>query len=958
MPQLIKNRMRRGQTLVLALAVMFLLILLGSLFVTLIARNVELSARGGRVTAAESLGLAGLDYVKNQLSTSVDAADWRPVPTGLWASPTANMALKQRDPDYFWLSDDGNFRRPYVRVPARGGRFLVRLTYEPHFVRGRQASTAPDRFDVNSMFIHVEVVGRPGEVDETDPTTLRDPNNPNFRPGQIVGEYRKYDAWVPIGLMDQLWWITNSEGQSSPARLGVPPYVDGNNNLVQYTSDFFGSIRANTSVEWVGRNNVHLYAPRGEMVAINGDSLLGRSGDVNASLTVFLKNPGNSTGAPQDNQDDNPADDGVIATGLQGSSGTPAFSTWRDPDGPPHFVDNRRYNDLGQDLAQVTRSAPGPLLRQKDPNTGVARYLGLTRDNGDWGTVTGAGETRRVNLAWYGYGRGLYFDNFQDVQYPEDRTAVVDEWMRRGSTDVNNTSWTGNRYIPSVREAGTTHPILELVFTPTGGIIATRFDRDVRHMNFGTAVGQTRIFYNYDNDPNSPTYRQMLPAGPTWEFAYPENGIILCEGSVRVRGVIPAGRQLILLSRGSVYLEGNLLRGDANSHLGIFAQDYVCLNPTNLFRVTLGTDVTTTGEPLGPEGQLGGQYWSIPQNSDLDMRWTLGQNLDPATHRFLLHVKHSAQAEDSTSVTDISLYLNDYSQAYPFGRYDLRAGYPPTAGMSNDTRYHFLFFPPNVPGAWNQSRFQSTPGGSPNWERKSFWIPSGFNTGRGQDNSFRFHVEPQENGQPYWLGECGVSLVRDNGAPEPMQVTIQAVLYAENHSWFVIPARWFNDDPNDSRIAYTSRNGERAPGVDPPGNSHYPFYREPLNLEITVEGSITENMPSEVVDRAQWTNTLWLAGDQYRANGVPVDPGFRPNLRFVYNHDYRRYVRYQEVPNGPSGIAYVGPVDNMGAPVVPANAPTLAAVRQAALSRDHYVVTMPLLPKLPVGPVIYQGSPR
>src|SRR5213593_3097040 len=90
-----------GQTLVIALSVMFLLFFIGALFVTLVARNLGRVAYTGERTAATSLAQAGLDWVNTQLTYSEPGADWRPSPT--WptpAVPATSEQTRQRDPDY------------------------------------------------------------------------------------------------------------------------------------------------------------------------------------------------------------------------------------------------------------------------------------------------------------------------------------------------------------------------------------------------------------------------------------------------------------------------------------------------------------------------------------------------------------------------------------------------------------------------------------------------------------------------------------------------------------------------------------------------------------------------------------------------------------------------------------------------------------------------------------------
>jgi len=61
----------------------------------------------------------------------------------------------------------------------------------------------------------------PGRVARpADPTSLPDPTQARIA-GQVNGPVRKVEAWVPLGLVDQLWWITDFTKDRGPATLGV-----------------------------------------------------------------------------------------------------------------------------------------------------------------------------------------------------------------------------------------------------------------------------------------------------------------------------------------------------------------------------------------------------------------------------------------------------------------------------------------------------------------------------------------------------------------------------------------------------------------------------------------------------------------------------------------------------------------------------------------------------------------
>jgi hypothetical protein len=63
------------------------------------------------------------------------------------------------------------------------------------------------------------------------------------------------------------------------------------------------------------------------------------------------------------------------------------------------------------------------------------------------------------------------------------------------------------------------------------------------------------------------------------------NGLIFAEGNVKVRGTLPEGQRLTIVSGGIIYVEGNLSRATGSGALALLAQDHVCLNATK-FPVT------------------------------------------------------------------------------------------------------------------------------------------------------------------------------------------------------------------------------------------------------------------------------------------------------------------------------------------------------------------------------------
>jgi len=1039
---------RRGQTLVVALAILFLMVLLGALFVTMVVRNLQRVTRQGEGEETLTLALAGLQYAAQQFRSSESGADWRPRGVDrLWQTrtpppPSATdpdpAATRLRDPDYVWLSDNGTFENPFIRVQTGRGRFLLRVTYLPRFrFASRNSETAgiPDEYDPNSGTIQIESIGRSGEVDVNDPTTLRRPGLADYK--AIPGQFHKVEAYVPVGLVDQLWWITNVTNERGPAAMGVPPFKDGNGREVEYASLFEGSIRSNVSVQWHGRNVVRVYPARAEGMSVKGSILFSsRANDPTTANEPQLRidvmdddggnaqtgtdDPNATAAAPPtvrpDNQNDNPRDDVRIA--VRGMDGDPSPTYPQlDPipvrtSGSPAplpadriLIADDKHLRTDQDLtAHSVRTREAPALNQVDPVTGINRWLRLTRDSGATVSVTSAdgSETRVVNTGWYGLtdatlpahvrAQGLYIDNHAEIQYPTDPSRVKRDWLRSGTDDPRNTGWIADYYIPSVREGSSTHPITDLFLTRDGGgrpvIEVTQSYQDVRQMNLRPDTGRGRLFYQLTGLNPAGNAGRFTPVGTSRQFDYPANGVVFAEGSIRIRGTIGTealAKQLTVVSGGTIYIEGNLLKGHRASFLGLLAHDYVTLNPTAFTRIRPGEEVVLEPDAFGPSGQPTSYHFTIQQGSDFDF----SINPAEALNEVMLHVKHSAVHEDPNSRTWLSLYRPNGGGKYDFGANtpaDPAGVTPPVPPYSGINQLFYMFrdlsagelrdIPFQDPVNWAESRFQ-TPGGSPaNFERKSFRIDSPLVAG--QDNNFRMVVgevplitdageDPAASGQPYWLSRLAL-LPTDR----PLPIRIEAVIYAYRGSWFVIPPPFFNDNPEDTRakaVADTTANGtpHRPLGTFPRYTDQHPFYNEALNIEIDLKGAISENMPAAPHEKARWMNQLYVDDrGPYDPAAFPLPstgqtPLFRPNIRYRFDHDIRRMVRARLVQSADPTVAPTGYEEIVWTAPTTAPPPGMRTLDQfisnTAVPAGSFVETMPVLPRLPAGRVIYEGNP-
>jgi hypothetical protein len=110
--------------------------------------------------------------------------------------------------------------------------------------------------------------------------------------------------------------------------------------------------------------------------------------------------------------------------------------------------------------------------------------------------------------------------------------------------------------------------------------------------------------------------------------------------------------------------------------------------------------------------------------------------------------------------------------------------------------------------------------------------------------------------QNYYLARAAIT---------PADIRIEAAMFAEEGSFFVIPGPWFNFNTNDVRPSDGSgnyfprfgtvagRDQYRRERFELNGNTpDVPFYGEPLDVRITIVGAVSENMPPPIAQQAEW----------------------------------------------------------------------------------------------------------
>lgn len=934
------RRAERGQTLIVALAVLFILLFIGGFFVARVAGNLVNAARSVDTQGADTLAKAGLEFCNQQINTSPEGADWRPTPS----TPISNS-----DPDYYWLE------KGFFRYPQRSGRALVRVGYDPN----------PD--NPNGEMLRIEAIGRVGDVSaaDNDPTVfVSNGASPRLR--------RELVAYKAIGITNFARYITGKERRTESNFLGTPPV--GHN-----VATILGNPMLGETSYASGQNATTGSALFGYPMYVNGDLALGSdtylyegtrgSGNtdsrpekvfVNGSIDLAIGRPRSGTGYLPLYTSGIDAMSGAYLNlpigqdpGAASASSAPHGPLFASSD-PANFTthsglvtDNNSVN--ATDTSGFTRNVPRldpPRIDTTAYNTSSLRYETLTRDSGFWYTVNG----REVNAGQFGYGQGVYVDNLADRQKETQTTgsegglSLRGQWLNPNLGDSNGL-WQGPFYNPP----GLTVQLLgdRIRLTRSDGKKFYNTNLTPNAVNNGTTLdiplsdldrdgivfpgGRTAVHFDHAGD-DPKTYAASGYASPYGDKnSYGVNVVLYAEGNVRVRGVYGAitnvkdtsesgnirklGRvHLTIVSGGTAYIDGNVVRGDGYvdggnvvhmeraSTCAILAHDYVTVNTTQfmkpLAQATPWAEVQGTG--TFEEELRGGTTYDTSFSFGIDPSdYTTGGN---ASEVFLM-LRHSAMGGASAinlfvnpgllntnstnpNFKDPDNFLYHFNEFGPGTQYpnSTYPGNPHYLGDNPSPLVSYLLgykFQPGVNAAEVYSASIA-----PNFESKAFplnyplhGLPVHSTTQTatdlplllmpGYENLLRFNLDttligqlenanppiiPPGSSAPYALGGAAVA---------PLDIRIEATLYAQERSFFIIPGYSLNPDSRDDRQHYIASNNVRLSYSDTADTQEdrrlkdvYPFSGEPGDIRITLFGSIAENYTASVGDQAAWMR-LW-----------------------------------------------------------------------------------------------------
>lgn len=952
------SRDRRGQSLILALMILFMLVFIGGLFVTIVAKNLGRTQRSGQTLSADYIAETGIRYASDQLTYSLDGADWRPAPnypeivkwveTGLpVGGPLPVDSPNPQDPDYLWLMQG------YCRFTYGKGRFLLRVTYNPRLG------------DPTSKFIKIEAVGRPGVVDENDPTTMQ-----LKQPIRLRAEKVAYKA---IAITDYARFITNRDRRSDPFALGVPAYTqpDGATQrafVTQYGDGPIapggGSIRVNGNLMWYGTNYIWLDRMRNESVEVAGDITHATewdrgSGAPPPDATAVYVNPPVGSSDPWQ------------ANSLLRQSADPLFDTCPDPASPDVglYRDGSPKGDVGVIIGGVLYRRPRsirrlepPLLDDTGPAGGLGRYREVTRNSGEWKYSTVLHSW--YNTGYYGWGAGIYVNNRTDLQSESELGTLRDDWMNPGGSQY----WSGPYYTP-----------------PGVIVILTPYDLDDDDGDQNAMTGRPDMILMQSNSAGAkfnwydPDGNVLVPSGGQVIMPYPKKengallpekegyeGVLFAEGNVRIKGTLPPNTQLTVVSGGTIYVEGNILKSNKDengnvltdsqkkSAIALLATDYVCVNTTQFFGPAPESPTPANWRPDM-------SCYAASVDHPLSFSFSFGEDADTKYVKpqipICVYVRHTADRDANPSYMNMTINQAGVGDVW-FGLYyfNLGGGAPltwplqaSTSALQTARKYIYPLSDPEAiqdAGILAEQRW-------PIWEHQVYTLiplPSGadfgFNTDPGAANTIGFSLDPNMAKADYLLSRFAI---------QPCDIKIEALMYAQNGSFFVIPGDWFNPDANDhvpDPVAGAPNGRAARLRIEP----RWPFNGQPVDVEVSIRGAISENVPAPVADQAAWMEKWGWIPPVHGSSVIAVDQTIA----------YRDPLDPNDVPGLVTGAA--GPIRQRGLkivydtmlsyPKIPDPAYPTDNTHDLPIRRDAFMRPLPITPKLPVsGQMLFFGEP-
>lgn len=810
---------------------------------------------------------------------------------------------------------------PYSRLEFSNGRALIRVRWvasDDNLFDARPTGGLRNPAKARGKIV-IDSVGRPGRINLNDPTTLPDSQAVQFQNFATQADFdagraaiaardgsirtsRQLVAYASIGIIDHALFITNKDEATRPADLGADPL----NGLPAYEGVAVvppvriggafsapggqviqggGSIHSNADLRFFGAVETVLNQGFGDSVTTAG-TMIGATDT--AVLRMFAKVGDDSSLV---------GDRDITLTNVGGSiNGTPNSDSLNSAS--PNF---RTIGALVRDgIQDVDREAESryiprvgvPSYQAVDPATGINSVVTSTRDSGRIGPV---GNTGR-----FGAGRGIYVNNVSDRQVPAaeaDRENVggeqslIHDWLNPDNR-LQNSGWQGNFYVP----------LGAYMYMTWDGFTITRdgrapgnqrFWRDINGNVTNLQTVRFRIGGDPDGDGPQPPYiistltnaGDINAANPVWTNGFPFEGLVYFEGNVRVRGTIPTNVQMTVISNATIYIEGSITKGivtdDAGSRLNepsrsalmLAAKDYVAVNTTQFF----GTVPSLGGTVVGEDTRLASAGGSLTMNYELPWRNTNVAglpaviNTDPTSWRpMALDYREFGTNNPIFPSVLMSQSRDSGPGTYSFIGADVNRGFgaTPTYNFPADTTNsasQFLAPAATIPyyGLGSQSwqfngRFESR--AFPLIRDSFLWTGSTL-TANSQEGAYQQAVGGAANEFAMFTQGLAQQSTNDHlvrkMALAPHDIRIEAAIYAEEGSFFVIPGRWLNENPNDRRDVFDATAGtltdrQNARLTNFGSFPEMPFFQEPIDVKVTIIGAVSQNMPPVISAQTEY----------------------------------------------------------------------------------------------------------
>lgn len=652
-----------------------------------------------------------------------------------------------------------------------------------------RVSYNPNPLDPLSKYIKIESIGRYGPGIEYMNNNNNDPDPTTFANAGDSRLKRYLVAYKPIGITDYGMFITNKYNRSTEFGLGCPNITESFGRDITSPNGHRGfPIRVNGNLSWFGSNTLFLR----RIAQQAGDTLPIDAIEVTGDIL-----PADSLSS-------------VNIQPMTPTGATPGGSVnarWSDDSGFDsvygQWRDGSESTDVNMRVRSIKRIDP-PLLSQQDITGTSERYLVSTYYSGTFVTNS-AGQT--YNSGYIGWGRGIYINNGAQasrIGYDD----LYKEWMDTGGLG----DWIGSVYVPG------NAVMLDL---QTDGIHATRGVRDTRQWQ--------------DANGNFQVARTIV-------FDYPPNGVLYATGDMRIKGMLPQNTQLTVVSGGNIYIEGNLLKfrptggniissdpwkgADERCSLALLAKKNVVINTTQFIQCPDPQDA-----PADP--QLGDAPYPIKLYADntgtgLWFNFDFGpfESETPIIPGFRrLFLKHAGEYRPA--------YLNGWLNDVPLSFSEAK-GVPNNISPVNrlgvgDNLYGY--------GGGNVG-LDAQPAFDVFTIDNVLMSPMTLSDATGDRNYLYLGMDPNRADGNYLF--WGMTL-------QPMDVRIEALCYAEEGSLFVIPGEWLNSNQNDTRASYNGGKA-RPSGVD----AMFPFYGEPLDIRIIIDGAVSQNQPAPMTNIEEW----------------------------------------------------------------------------------------------------------